>query len=145
MYTDFHVWEINVSTTLLSIPNNRIYICYALSFQKHVLIICASERSERALRIIVYFHFSETYLRMSQVMYDLSANIHFIEQYRDHLQVYLKAKISLCGHCLMNYFGISLLSLILTFSSTFLSLSLSRYCGSHVSITTLTIAFIDAK
>ena len=45
----------------------------------------------------------------------------------------------------MNYFGISLLSLILTFSITFLSLSLSRYCGSHVSITTLTIVFIDAK
>ena len=59
----------------------------------------------------------------------------------ESLQVDLKAKISLCGHGLINYFGISLLFLILTFSSTYLPLSLSRYCGSHVSITTLTIDF----
>ena len=30
------------------------HICHALSFQKHSLIICSSERSERALRDIVY-------------------------------------------------------------------------------------------
>ena len=44
---------------------------------------------ERALKIIVYFHFSETYLRMSQVMYALSANIHYSSSnmYRYHLQV----------------------------------------------------------
>ena len=54
MYTDFHAWEINVSTMLLSNPNNRSHICHALSFQKHSLIICSSERSERALRTIVY-------------------------------------------------------------------------------------------
>ena len=84
---------------------------------------------------------------MSQVMYALSANnTLFFEQYRYHLQVDVKDKISLCGHCLMNYFGIiSLLSVILKFFSTFLSLSLSCYCGSRVSITNLEIAFIDAK
>ena len=88
---------------------------------------------ERALRIIVTVHFFSQYTL-------------FFEQYKYHLQVDVKAKISLCGHCLINYFGISLLSSILTFFSTFLSLSLSRYCGSHdVSITTLTIAFIEAK
>ena len=50
----------------------------------------------------------------------------FFEQYRYHLQVDVKAKISLCGHCLMNYFDISLLPLILTFSAPF------SHCHYHV-------------
>ena len=52
MFTDFHVWEINVSTTLLSILNNISHICHALSFQKHSLIICASERSKPSCILI---------------------------------------------------------------------------------------------
>ena len=97
----------------------RSHICHALSFQKHLLTICTSERSERALRIIVYFHFSRTY-----VCHNFTSKVRFISQYtlffeQYHLQVDVKAKISLCHYCLMNYVGISLLSLILTFSAHF--------------------------
>ena len=41
------MWGPHVSTTLLSISNNRSHICHALSFQKHLLIICA-RRAKRA-------------------------------------------------------------------------------------------------
>ena len=64
-------------------------------------------------------------VRMSQVIRFISQYTLFFEQYRYHLQVD-KAKISLCEHCLMNYFGISLLSLILTFSAHF------SHCHYHV-------------
>ena len=43
-------------------------------FQKHSLIICASERSERALRTIVYFHFSGTAIQCICIWRDLSQN-----------------------------------------------------------------------
>ena len=54
-----------------------------------------------------------TYARaseVSQVMYALSANIHYSSSNINHLQVDVKAKISLCGHFLIRYFGIRLLS-----------------------------------
>ena len=120
MYTDFHVWEINVSTTLLSIQNNRSHICHALSFEKHLLTICASERSESSC---IFISQERTYVT-SNVRF-ISQYTLFFEQYRYHLQVDVKAKISLCGP-LINYFGISLLSLILTFSSHF------SHCHYHV-------------
>ena len=121
---------------LLSVPNILSCIVLSETFTDNM--------RERALRIIVYFISQERTYVTSNVRF-ISQYTLFCNQYIYHLQVDVKAKISLCGHCLMNYFGISLLSLILKIFSTFLSLSLSRYCGSHVSITTLTIAFIDAK
>ena len=95
---------------------------------------------KRALRIIVYFHFSGTYVCHAQLMYALSGNIHYSSSNIDITckNIDVEAKISLCGHCLMNYFGLRLFSSILTFFSAFLSLSLSRYCENHVSIMTLT-------
>ena len=145
------------------IHSKRSHICHALSFQKHLLIICTSERSERALRIIFhvwkinvfllrYYPFqkkshlsriilSETFTynmhewakRASaqnhcvfSFLTDVTGKVRFISQYtctlfseQYHVQVDVKAKISLCQHCLINYFGISLLSLIMTFSAHF--------------------------
>ena len=71
------------------------------------LIICVSERSESWCIFI-----SQECMYVTSNVCFISQYTLFIEQYRYHLQVDVKAKISLCGHCLMNYFGISLLSLI---------------------------------
>ena len=44
--------------------------------RSELFIICASDRSERALRITVYFNFSGTSTYVTS-MYALSANIHY--------------------------------------------------------------------
>ena len=92
MYTYIIVWEINVSTTLLSVPNNRSYICHALSFQKHLLIARASEASERS---------ESSHILISQEPTTITNNISFISQYtlffkwyRYYLQVPVNAKLS---------------------------------------------------
>ena len=67
---------------------------------------------ERAKRASVQNHRVFSFLRNVR---KVTSNVRFIshytlffEQYRYHLQVDVRAKISLCGHCLINYFGITL-------------------------------------
>ena len=124
----YYRFQITEVTFVMHYPFRNIYLWYAR----------ASEASERSESSCIFISQERTYVT-SNVSF-ISQYTLFFEQYRYHLQVDVKAKISLCGHCLMNYFGISLLSLILIFFSTFLSLS-SRYCGSHVSITTFNNCF----
>ena len=97
----------------------RSHICHALSHYPfrniYLQYARASEASERSESSCIFISHERTYVT-SKVRF-ISQYTLFFEQY--HLQVDVKAKISLCHYCLMNYVGISLLSLILTFSAHF--------------------------
>ena len=118
MYTDvmsekltfllrYYRFQMTEVTFVMRYPLRNIYLKYARTSE-------ASERSESSC-----FFISQESTYVSSNVRFISQYTLFFEQYRYHLQVDVKPKISLCENCLMIYFGISLLSLILTFSAHF--------------------------
>ena len=69
---------------------------------------------ERAKRASAQNHHVFSFLRnvrLSQVIYTLSTNTHYSSgNININCNYYINAKISLFGHCRMNYFGINVLS-----------------------------------
>ena len=103
-------------------------------------MICASERSERALRIVVYFLFSGTCVCQERTAYNpQQPNMHYSSS---NINITCKQIVTTKSHfvALSNeLFGHKFTLFDLDIFSTFLSLYYHVLCGKHGSMTSLTI------